>query len=163
MNPETRVNNAINECVIVAREPDCVEDVDRLHELIVESTDGKTNTTRESLREEFLGLDYSKLTSVKPKDLDIDFNIKAFQPNRPIARAILAELPDTHEIVGYLIFHYYFTPWIGHSACVDYVYVVPSYRKQGECIIHVSTIDICWYKSRCANRNDRVPFRSHRS
>lgn len=103
-----------------------IKDLDRLFEMIVESTGGKTKLTADSLRDDFFGPVDIKLTSSDPS---IEIDDKILRSNRPVAQAIVAEVND--ELVGHLVYHYHYSPWAGNCGSIDDVFVRPDYRRRG--------------------------------
>lgn len=112
---------------ITFRDP-LVEDVKKLHELVVESTGGRTEVTTLSLRQDLFGVG-SDLPEVSSKDKCIEFNINDLKCDKPVAQAILAEVEG--ELIGYLIFHYFYSPWSGHGFFINDIFIASNYRLKG--------------------------------
>lgn len=110
-----------------------VEDIDILHRLIVDSTGGKTRITPQSLmRDLFVEHDSTAFIAngVKYDDKSLEIDPMPLRRNKPVAQAIVAEA--NKKIVGYLIFHYYYSPWGGHCAFIEDIYTNPAYRRRGK-------------------------------
>lgn len=105
-------------------------DVDPLIQMITESTGQRTKLVAESLVDDIIGPKQCDGPIVKCDDPCIEFDPNLLASNKPVAQVILAEVEN--KLVGYLIFHYFYTPWSGHSAFIDDVFVVRDYRNKGQ-------------------------------
>lgn len=104
-------------------------DVEMLHKMVVESTDSKTSLTLEDLRKA-LRRDNPSQASVEPKFPEIYINKYQLETDAPACQAFLAKVENLN--VGYIIFHYHYSPWLGHTAAIDDVFVERQYRRKGK-------------------------------
>jgi len=112
-------------------------DIGKLLELIQESTGGDTKLDSSMLMRDLLCVGYDRPVP-KCDDPCIKFDPEVFKNPVPAARAIIAEVE--RETVGYLIYHYHYSPWMGFGAFVDDVFVSQNFRRKGMCC---STILLC--------------------
>lgn len=108
-----------------------IEDVEELHKLVVESTGGSTQLTVDRLKEDLFNVIPRTSAEIPMNDPEIEFDIDQLQSNAPVARAVVAEVRG--KLVGHFVFHYHFTPWVGHIGFVDDIFTKPNLRRTGEC------------------------------
>lgn len=107
-----------------------IEDVGELYQMLVESTCGLTKLTEDRLKEDLFNINPYASVEVLADDLELEFDINQLQSNKPVARAVVAEVEGA--IVGYLIFHNHYTPWKGFTAFIDDIFTRPDMRRKGE-------------------------------
>lgn len=99
-----------------------------LHKSIVKSTNGTSKLTQDQLASCLTNPDKvrkqlcrQQAGSLKLAKLDIDLVFS----NSPVAQAYIAEelAGQTSNIVGHLVFHYFYSPWTKRSIYLDSVYV----------------------------------------
>lgn len=105
-------------------------DVDPLIQMITESTGQKTKLAAASLIDDIIGPKQCDGPIVECDDPSIEFNPSLLASNKPVTQVILAEVED--KLVGYLIFHYHYSPWNGHNAFIDDIFIVRDYRSKGQ-------------------------------
>lgn len=108
------------------------DDVARLLELVKRSTGGKTTLTKESLHYDLFGFS-EKIVRGSNTANDIYESISSLSDehsNKPVCQAFVAHHNST--LVGYVIYHYYYSPWDGHEMFVDDVYVSEEFRRRGK-------------------------------
>lgn len=110
--PSTLIDKCEKNEVVQLREAN-VEDAKVLHKLICKSTKTQLIITVQQLEADLRKIDTNGL-----------------ETNTSFIRCLLAE--SGNNIIGYLMFYYYYTPWIGHSLYVADVFVKPDFRKQGK-------------------------------
>ena len=105
-------------------------DSDELYDLIIESTGAKTSLTRENFRKDLAGV-YGLAENDTTQDqssLGIDKDLWVL--NCSVCQAYLAIVDD--QVIGYVLFHYFYSPWKSRLAFIDDIYVRPSYRRRGK-------------------------------
>lgn len=109
------------------------DDLDKLWPLVRESLSGtRTRLTLETLRRDLfdeIDLD-PEIAADQPEDPSIEFNPLQAKQKVPVCHAITAQIDD--ELVGYLIFHQFYSPWRGRGVLVDQIYVKPALRGRGK-------------------------------
>lgn len=115
-----------------------IDDFDGLWQLVSESIAGQeTRMTYASLREDLFGqreLETSAdLNEFQEPSIELDLG--QAQATVPFCQALLAQAG--RELVGYLMFHHFYSPWKGRKACINYVYVKPEHRNVGK-LLHDS-------------------------
>ena len=92
-----------------------------------------------------------------------DLEIDGFNAKHPYFQCIVAELDGTIDppiLIGYAIYYFTYSTWIGKSIYLEDIYVMPEYRKLGlgsvlfsrvteVCILHINLLkyvisSICW-------------------
>lgn len=106
------------------------DDVDSLYQMILQSTGQVTKLSASSLRDDIIEPKHCDGPEVSSSDPSIEFNPSLLKSNKPVAQVVIAEVEN--KIVGYLIFHYHYSPWMGHVAFIDDVFVQTDYRNNGE-------------------------------
>ena len=105
-----------------------VQDVKELHHMIMSSTEGKSHLNHQRLYQSLFG---SRVKSITEGSFGIDNeSADAVGSMEPSCYAFLAKLDNV--TVGYIIFHYHYSPWLGHSAYIDDIYVVETERSKGK-------------------------------
>lgn len=104
-------------------------DADELYDLIVESTGAKTSLSRENFKKYLAGV-YNDTEEDSNQIKSIDIVKDRLAPNCPVCQAYVAKARD--QLIGYVLFHYYYTPWRGRLAFVDNIYVKKSFRRRGK-------------------------------
>lgn len=105
-------------------------DVDPLFQMILQSPGSATKVSADSLREDIIGPKQCDEPKVKSDDPSIEFDPSLLASNKPVAQVVLAEIKD--KLIGYLIFHYHYSPWLGHCAFIDDVFIMREYRNKGK-------------------------------
>lgn len=97
-------------------------DLDGLVKLIFKSTGGKTKITAASLYDDLFKHLGDEIAEVKDIDPCIELDTNLFKSNAPMMNAYVAE--NSNQLVGYLMFHYYWAPWVGKMALVDDIFIL---------------------------------------
>lgn len=106
------------------------QDIEGLLELIVKSTGGKTKLTRSRLKNDLFECAFEDTSSiVSGQDSSLEIDKKLFKTNTTPAKSILAKLDE--KIIGYILFHYHYSPWPGLCHFIDDIFVLPQYRLKG--------------------------------
>lgn len=120
-----------NSTKLVIRKP-VPDDVEKLLAMVRCSTGGKSTLTKESLHHDLFGFS-DRIINVCNTSSDIHrsiSNLSSQHSNKPICQAFVAQYSST--LVGYVIYHYYYSPWDGHEMFVDDVYVDEDFRRRGK-------------------------------
>lgn len=105
------------------------KDVANLLELIVKATDGQTKLTEEILLQALFE-PLKLLSEIKNNDPNIQIDSDLYKTDSTSARAIVAEVDK--KLVGFILSHYYYSPWPGNCYQIDKVYVEPKFRLKGK-------------------------------
>lgn len=108
-----------------------VDDVDLVHGFMTKSTGGKALMSKSQLRRELseiYELDDSS-EAIRNPDPQINIDLALVKPNTPVCHARLAELAGV--AVGYVTFHYFYSPWRGRILYVEDIFVDEAQRRQG--------------------------------
>ena len=110
-------------------------DLDQVFKLIKMSSNDTTRITKEDLDLDLFSYDPGNTLG------NSETNSSKYNSNKPNAQMLVAvSYPDDlnvevdleePSVVGYICFHYYYTPWIGHSAKIADIFVEPAYRRKG--------------------------------
>lgn len=120
--------------VINLREPK-ISEIEELHKMVVDSTSGGTKVSISSLINDLFGPEQDDATSkAEVDDSCFEFDVELINSNRNPVQAFVAELDS--KIVGFVLFHYHYSPWEGHGSFVDKVYISPTYRRRGKTFDH---------------------------
>lgn len=103
------------------------EDLHQLYEMIVESTGNKTKITKIGLEADLFGNQPHKISK---DDANLVFDQSQMRTNRNACRMFVAEVG--HSLVGYIMFHYFYSPWTSHCGFVDDIFMRREFRNQGE-------------------------------
>lgn len=105
-------------------------DAARLHRMVLKSTGDRTSIKLNDLISDLFVLPRFKH---KPEASDecLEFDFDLLVSNTPVVRAYLAESVATGELVGYILYEHYYTPWIGHIMFIADVFVESTYRRRG--------------------------------
>lgn len=109
------------------------DDFDGLWLLVKESlSDAETRITYKTLQRDLFGkvdLD-SANNQDRCKDASIELDPFQAQQTFPVCAAIIAQ--SGSELVGYLMFHQFYSPWKSRGVYVDHIYVKPTLRRKGK-------------------------------
>lgn len=105
-------------------------DIPQLIELIRESTNNATMLTSERLHNCLFGMkiDLGKLGKIEDTSLNA---VNLSNTDTSICKAHVAELDD--KLIGYVIYHYFYSPWLGHNIWIDDIFVTVDHRMKGKC------------------------------
>lgn len=107
-----------------------LEDVEQLYKAIQRSTSGKSKMSIESLRRDlFCYSDRIKQYSEQENVLLLSLH-QIEHSNKPVCQAFVAH--DGYDLVGYVLYHYYYSPWDGHVLFLDDIYVEIEFRHKGK-------------------------------
>lgn len=108
------------------------DEIEELQRLIIESTDAQTLLTVDSLNNALIGKDprpmEGKIGETKSAIATTDLE----EPISSEACCIAYMAQVDNRKVGYVIYHYHYSPWLGHSAYIDDIFVQQEYRLKGE-------------------------------
>lgn len=106
------------------------EDVERLCEMIQSSTCGLSKVTSESLhRDLFCHSEMLKQYGQQEDVLLLSIH-QVENSNKPVCQAFVVQ--DGPSLVGYVMYHYYYSPWDGHILFLDDIYVEREFRLKGK-------------------------------
>lgn len=113
---------------LVIRRP-ITDDLESLHAMIVESTCGKTKITKSNLRKDLFGPVQNEENRSVITDPLIHLDTSLIETNRPTCQAFVAEVNGNP--VGFVIFHYCYSPWRRHGFFIDNIYTKLEFRRRG--------------------------------
>lgn len=113
---------------MIIREPSII-DVPSLHQLILDSTNQQSKLTEANLFESLFDSN-PKNGKLETKCIDgsVRFELELVESNTPAAKAFVAE--NQNRLIGYVLYRYHYSPWMGHSMFIVDTYVVPDHRKK---------------------------------
>lgn len=100
-------------------------DISTLHQLAVTSTGSAIGLTIEDLHDSIFGIDSNKMK----ENLGVRYQ-DDLEGNLPFCQAYLAEV--NKEVVGFIIFHYFYSPWLGHCVYMDDLFVKQAHPRKGK-------------------------------
>lgn len=106
------------------------QDINQLYDLIKSSTSNGTKLTERSLYNSLFGWQSNKTGSIAARESGITFDPKLVESNTESCRALVIETDD--GLIGYSIFHFHYSPWLGHSTYVDGIYVKNCQKIKGD-------------------------------
>lgn len=114
-------------CRIEVRRPKEV-DIPEVCSLISESTNNNSSLTPASFWADLN--DFGTSATSKTQDGRVSVSPKV--TNRPVVQILVALLDD--RIIGYLMYSYFFSPWIRNCYFVTDIFIVEQFRRRGEYI-----------------------------
>lgn len=105
------------------------EDIGQLYSLIKLSTNHKTKLTQSSLQEALFGHEFDTGNPIVCEQSGVNFDPRLIQSNVAFCRALVIAL--NQSLIGYIIFHFHYSPWLGHSTYVDDIFVKDCHQDQG--------------------------------
>lgn len=111
---------------VIIREPS-TKDVRSLHQLVLDSTDRQSKITEASLYEDLFNTNL-KTGNLEKKcdDKSVEFDLELVKSDTPPIKAFVAEFQD--ELIGYILYRYHYSPWVGHSVFIVDTFVAPNCR-----------------------------------
>lgn len=107
-------------------------DADQLYRMLIRSNRGKADITLADLRLDLKNennLD-GQLETANHWDDSFVIDLNMIKPNCSICQALLAFRGE--QMIGYIIYHYYYSPWSGRMPFINDIFVEPHFRRNGK-------------------------------
>lgn len=106
------------------------KDVTSLHQLIMDSTKRQSKITEASLSEDLFNLNpIARKLEEDHINGNIKFDLEPVKSSTPAVKSFVAELQG--KLIGYVLYRYHYSPWMGHSVFIVDTFVGPDHRGKG--------------------------------